>query len=591
MGWVWVIVIVIILTAIAIIIAIVIFSGSNNNKPRPPNVDSNKNRDTGGGGSTGGDTGGGSNGNGTGGTGGTGNGTNSPPITPGSGEPGSACTINSDCASNTCSSGYCQVAGVVTGTIGSTCVVSNTGPQCNSGLYCDNLGIGNSIGICKQANGKYGQTCDNLNQRCITPYVCASSGVCQFNIPTNACASNTCAKGFTCVSNNCVAGTLGLCFVNGNCLLQQCNATPYCSEWIIDASNQNYQTWMGMLNPIPNITAPATIGRLEVSSDRTEAWLYIDIVNKKPFYDVANSIRSVQYWNASVGKWTLALNWLYNNIYTYNNGDVLQGYLSGITMAPSNKCYAIMHALRASKSIQYVIGICIFEIVPQIDGKTVTFSLKPYNTDQDGVPGLQLLEGNVVFSNISSQYVSSTTYNNADYMVIRSAVTGSSDIIPGVYTRDINNLSSPYYIPTNYVISNANALISNTNIQPSYYFSPFSTNPLVDFTTVNYGIDGGKVSLTYYGTISSTITPPSTNNTVNQFSNYRHYQIDGKPALAMIYRSLGSDATPQAATLAINYDVTKGSQAESFPGYIPSDDNGLAPNVQGIYVVSRSRCN
>ena len=583
MGWVWVIVIVIILTAIAIIIAIVIFSGSNNNKPRPPNVDSNKNRDTGGGGSTGGDTGGGSNGNGTGGTGGTGNGTNSPPITPGSGEPGSACTINSDCASNTCSSGYCQVAGVVTGTIGSTCVVSNTGPQCNSGLYCDNLGISNSIGICKQANGNYGETCDNLNQRCITPYVCASSGVCQFNIPTNACASNTCAKGFTCVTNNCLAGTFGLCLNNTDCLSQQCNDTPYCSEWIIDTSNQNYQTWIGMLNPIPNISGLSTIGRLEVSSDRTEAWLYIDTPNTNNFYDISNSIRSVQYWNASVGKWTLAVNWLYDTGHKFPDGSVLQGYICGITMAPSNKCYAIMNARSTNLSM---LGICIFQIVPQIDGKTVTFMLQPYNTDQDGVPGLQLLVSDTGFSNISNQYVSSTTYNNEDYMVIRagSILAKSNDIIPGVYTRDINNLSSPYYIPTNYVIS-------NTDVQPSYYFSPTSTNPLVDFTVVNYGSYNNTVSLTYFGTITSNITPPSTNNTVNQFSNYRHYQIDGKPALAMIYRSLGSDATPQAATLAINYDVTKGSQAESFPGYIPSDDNGLAPNVQGIYVVTRSRCN
>ena len=583
MNWEWILFIGIIFTAIVIITIIILSSNSNNSSgQRPPVVDNNspgtggegEGGDTGSGEGEGGDTGSGGE---PGDTSGDQNGTNDDPIPPVPGDYGTSCTTNSNCVKNNCSKGYCQPSGTITGYVSSVC--SSSGPSCNTGLLC--LPGVNGLGTCVPTTGKYGSSCDDINKRCNSPYVC-TLGTCQFNVPTSACIGLTCSSGFTCVNNVCKAPSSQFCTTNDNCLTAACSNTIYGNRFVIDSTNTNYLSWVTSLNPIPALLTPAFISQLEVTSDRTEAWMYIG-TNTVSTKDPNNSLRAIQYWNASSDAWILAQSWRYDNFYTYPDGTILSGILRGITLAPSNKCYALFDVI--SSTVSGVNGLAIFQIVPVVSNLNVSFSLVPYNSIS--IPGLQRSSTKYEFSNVTA--ISSTTYNDSDYMIIYATgyIPNVAGTVKTPYVRDINNLSSPYYISTG-----LNLVPSSPNIFPTYYFAPSSTNPLLDFTTVNYGDLNNIVSLTYTGTINRTVLAPSINNTVNQFVTYRHCQMNGKAALAMIYSSIVSPSIPVVSTLAINYDVATSDNVESFPGYITSNPvPPLAANVDALYVINSSICN
>src|SRR3990167_5277628 len=573
MSWEWILFIGIIFTAIVIIVIIILSSNSNNSSDkRSPVVDNNPpgtgGGDTGGGGGDtgggGGDTGGGDTGGDPGDGSGDQNGTNTNPEPPPPGDYGSTCTTNSVCVKNNCSKGYCQPGGTITGYVGSVCSNLTSEPDCNTGLICQTNILLNGLGYCTPANGKYGSSCDDVNQRCNSPYVCIS-GTCQFNVPTSACVNTACPANFTCVNNVCEASSSQFCTTNDNCLTAACNNTLYGNKFIIDSTNSNYLSWVTSLNPVPAVTSPAFISQLEVTSDRSEAWMYIgtNTLLSGSVTDPNNSLRAIQYWNASSNRWTLAQSWRYNNFYTYPSGPTLSGILRGITLAPSNKCYALFDTV-LSVNTSGVYGLAIFQIVPVVSNLNVTFTLVPYNSGT--IPGVQMLDSTSNFSNVTS--ISSTTYQNNDYMIIYA-----NGIPPNIsasfktpYIRDINNLSSRYYTSTGLYLG-----LTTRNIFPTYYLAPSSANPLLDFTTVNYGELNNIVSLTYTGTINRTVSAPSINNTVNQFVTYRHYQINGKVVLVMIYSPIVTPTTPVVSTLAINYDVATSDNVESFPGYITSN--------------------
>ena len=560
MSWVWILFIGMIFAAIAIIVLIIVFSGSNNSSGQKPSVDDGD--------------------GGTPGTGGGEGGTDTDPEPPAPSQNGATCTANADCKENNCSNGYCQPGGKTTGNEGAVC--SSSGPSCNTGIIC--VTSVNGLGTCTPTTEKYGATCDNVKQLCNLPYVC-TSGTCQFNVPTTACVNTACSSGFTCVNNVCEAQKSQFCTSDDNCLSTACNITIYGNRFVIDSSNSNYLSWVPSLNPIPSISSPAFISQLEVTSDRSEAWMYIgtNTLQSGSTTDPNNSLRAIQYWNASLNRWSLAQPWKYDNIHTFPNGAVMSGILRGITLAPSNKCYALFDLINSSNT-SGIYGFGIFRIIPIVSNSNVSFSLVPYNSSSSNTPGLQAsLSTNI--SNVTA--VSSTTYQDNDYMIIYAYIYLSGGAKKTPYIRDINNLAFPYYI------SSGLYLETNTpNIFPTYYFAPSSVNPLLDFTTVNYGDSNNIVSLTYTGTINRTVSGPSINNTTNQFVTYRHCQINGKAALVMIYSKIITPSTPVVSTLAINYDVANNDSIENFPGYITSNPTPpLAVNVDALYVINPSRCN
>lgn len=587
-SWELILFIGIILTAIAIIVAIIIFSGSNSpNNPRPPVVDNSND-----GNGSGEDDGGGNDNGQPGDNSGEQNGSNSDPKPPAPTDNGAACKTNSDCQSNNCSNMFCQSNNFITGNLGASCSNLSSGPACSSGTFCQITDINNGTGICAPATGKYTADCDNVNKRCNQPYVCTSS-TCQFNVPTNACVNNYCPTGFTCVNNVCEALTNQFCLVNENCLSASCNNTWYGNRWIIDAGSANYLTWVNSLNPVATILTPAFIGQLEVSSDRTEAWMYIgtNTLDSNTYTDPNNSLRAVQYWNASLNRWSLAQSWKYSDFYTYPGGSPISGIIRGITLAPSNKCYIAMDVYLSTNSVS-ITGLAIFQIVPLVINQTVTFTLVPYNSATPRIGVQYNLDVYTSLNNFSGvAHISSTTYNNQDYMIILANTVQVSNTRSGytIYTRDINDISNPAYKSTGIWLQNTDTLTSN--VQPTYYLAPSSINPLLDYTLVNYGDSNNIVSLTYNGTISRTVSAPTINNTSNQFALYRHYQINAKTVLVMIYRSIGSPITPVLSNLAINFDVAQSDAVQSYPGYIISDSAALAANTDAIYVLNPSRCN
>ena len=58
----------------------------------------------------------------------------------------------------------------------------------------------------------------------------------------------------------------------------------------------------------------------------------------------------------------------------------------------------------------------------------------------------------------------------------------------------------------------------------------------------------------------------------------------------MLYAPLGQVSNQTLATLALNFDVTQGNLASSFPGYISAAQSTLAATINDIYVTGPGVC-
>lgn len=187
-----------------------------------------------------------------------------------SGKPaGQACSRNSECVTGTtCSIGYCQTTGVVTGERGAACNPDGS-PTCNSGLAC----IG---GICIPVTQGVGEACDTSLATCIPPLLCLNGETratcggmesnCECSYPysdesgvyrpnPNSCEqTGLCTSGYTCQGGRCL-GIAGMA----------CTFQPECANSCRDGSGGIY---------VLSFTVQDTITREPVTSTDSSLILY-----------------------------------------------------------------------------------------------------------------------------------------------------------------------------------------------------------------------------------------------------------------------------------------------------------------------------
>lgn len=132
---------------------------------------------------------------------------------------GSPCgTTGNTCISGlTCSQGYCQFPGIITGENYAFCGSTGSNPVCQTGFACRN-------NVCVPYGGFNG-ACGS-QAPCAAPLSCdPSQYVCLFPNNPNSCATTNgvCTAGFTCTSGLCLGASGMGCFSGNQCSSGSCN--------------------------------------------------------------------------------------------------------------------------------------------------------------------------------------------------------------------------------------------------------------------------------------------------------------------------------------------------------------------------------
>ena len=139
---------------------------------------------------------------------------------------GQSCLPGQCAGGLSCSQGFCQENGLITGQVGAYCLPDDT-PGCNPGLSC---GWDNT---CQPGSATLLDECDEVDAFCRRPYVCAVAGdsattVCQYPEPANSCqGTSACSRGYRCRStgdgqSQCLGRSNTVCAENNQCINGEC---------------------------------------------------------------------------------------------------------------------------------------------------------------------------------------------------------------------------------------------------------------------------------------------------------------------------------------------------------------------------------
>ncbi len=185
---------------------------------------------------------------------------------------GEACEPGQCTQGLTCSKGFCQKDGIMTGQQGALCVQDGNiaDPLCDPGFVC--VQTFDQSFRCVKRTQELGESCSKTSF-CILPGICNTNNICSLPTPFSDCSeTKTCAEGYQCDRDNdiCLAEKNSICVNNDTCVSgAKCESEPF--QYKVFELEDSVNWKLSGFTPLPVLTTKVVEAK---NQDTNQTFLY-----------------------------------------------------------------------------------------------------------------------------------------------------------------------------------------------------------------------------------------------------------------------------------------------------------------------------